>query len=111
MGENIMYDTVNMVRITSFDKQEIDQRAKKIGVILTDKHWDAINFVKNFYDYHEDEALQVRDYNNALKGKYAEQGGLKYLYTLFPDGPVNTVAQLTGIAVNSTHNHSTGSVQ
>jgi len=106
-----MYDTVNMVRITSFDKQEIEQRAKKIGVILTDKHWDAINFVKNFYDYHEDEALQIRDYNNALKGKFADLGGLKYLYTLFPDGPVNTVTQLTGIAVNSTHNHSTGSVQ
>ncbi|MDX2507329.1 MAG: TusE/DsrC/DsvC family sulfur relay protein [Gammaproteobacteria bacterium] len=106
-----MYDTVNMVRVTSFDKQEVEERARKIGITLSDKHWEAINFVKNFYDYHEDEELHVKDYNNALKGRYVEQGGLKYLYTLFPEGPVNTVTQLAGISVNSTQNQSMGSVQ
>lgn len=107
-----MYDTVNMVRVTSFNKQEVEERAKKLGITLTDEHWDAINFVKNFYDYHEDEALQVKDYNNAFKGKYAHQGGLKYLYRLFPDGPINTMTKLAGIPeVNNTQNLSMGSVQ
>lgn len=107
-----MYDTVNMVRVTSFDKEEVEERAKKLGIILTEEHWEAINFVKNFYDYHEDEQLQVKDYNNAIKGKYASQGGLKYLYRLFPNGPVNTMTQLAGIPpVKSTQNLSSGSVQ
>lgn len=107
-----MYDTVNMVRITSFSKQEVEERAKKMGIHLTDEHWEAINFVKNFYDYHEDEELQVKDYNNAFKGKFASQGGLKYLYQLFPDGPINTMTQLAGIpAVKNTQNLSMGSVQ
>ena len=106
-----MYDTVNMVRVVSFDKQEVEERARKIGIHLTDEHWDAIKFVKNFYDYHEDEELKIGDYNNALKGKYARQGGLKYLYSLFPDGPINTVTQLAGISVNNIHNQSMGSVQ
>lgn len=106
-----MYDTTNLVRVTSFDRQEIQKRADKIGVFLTHEHWKAINFIKNFYDYHEDEELHIKDYNNALKGRYAEQGGLKYLYSLFPDGPINTVSQLTGISVNSTQNLSMGSVQ
>jgi tRNA 2-thiouridine synthesizing protein E len=100
-----------MIRIISFDKQEVEERAKKMGVHLTDKHWDAINFVKKFYDYHEDEELKIGDYNSALKGKYVKEGGLKYLYTLFPDGPINTVTQLAGISVNSTRNQSMGSVQ
>jgi len=107
-----MYDTVNMVRVTSFNKQEVEERAKKLGINLTDEHWEAINFVKNFYDYHEDEELQVKDYNNAFKGKYANLGGLKYLYSLFPDGPINTMTQLAGIPdVKNTQNPSMGSVQ
>ena len=83
-----------------------------LGIVLTDEHWDAINFVKNFYDYHEDEELQIKDYNNAIKGKYAQQGGLKHLYSLFPEGPINTITQLAGIPeVKSTQNPSMGSVQ
>ena len=67
---------------------------------------------KAIYDYHENEELQVKDYNNAFKGKYADQGGLKYLYTLFPEGPVNMITQLAGIpAVKSVMNDSSGTVQ
>ena len=106
-----MYDTVNMLRDTSFDRQDVELRAKKIGVHLTDKHWEAVNFIKKFYDYHEDEELKIGDYNNALKGKYSRQGGLKYLYSLFPEGPMNTISQLADISVNSTRDHSMGSVQ
>jgi len=105
-----MYDTVNMIRVISFDRQEVAERAREIGVHLTDKHWEAIDFMVKFYDYHEDEELKVGDYNNALKGKFSSQGGLKYLYSLFPDGPVNTVTQLTGIPVNSARDNSMGSV-
>jgi len=92
-----MYDTVNLVRITSVDKQEVDKRAQNFGIKLTNKHWDVIYFLKNFYDYHEDETLQIKDYNNALKGKYAAQGGLKYLYNLFPNEPIKTIKHLAGI--------------
>lgn len=107
-----MYDTVNLVRVTGFTREEVEERARKIGIVLTDEHWDAINFVKNFYDYHEDEELQIKDYNNAIKGKYAQQGGLKHLYSLFPEGPINTITQLAGIPeVKSTQNPSMGSVQ
>lgn len=106
-----MYDTVNLVRLNSFDRQDVEERARKIGFNLTDKHWEAIRFMANFYDYHENETLNIRDFNNALKGKYAEQGGLKYLYSLFPNGPVNMVSQLTGITVNNTLDQSEGSAQ
>ncbi len=107
-----MYDTVNMVRITSFNPQEVEQRAKSIGIKLTDEHWEVIKFIKNFYDYHEDETLEVRDFNNAFKGKYAGKGGLQYLYQLFPDGPVNTVTRLAGISdIKNTRNPSIGSAQ
>ena len=106
-----MYDTVNMVRINHFDRQAVAKRALKTGIHLTNKHWEVIDFINKFYDYHEDEELKVGDYNNALKGKYSSRGGLKYLYSLFPDGPVNTITQLADISVNSTQNHSMGSVQ
>ena len=107
-----MYDTVNMVRITGLNPEEIEERAKAIGIQLTDEHWDAIKFIKNFYDYHEDEELEVRDFNNAIKGKYADKGGLQYLYRLFPDGPVDTLTRLAGISeIKNTRNLSMGSVQ
>lgn len=106
-----MYDTVNMLRTTSYNRHDVEQRAQQLGITLTDEHWDAISFVKNFYDYHEDEELKVGDYSNALKGKYAKQGGLKYLYSLFPDGPINSVTRLAGISVSNAQNDSMGSVQ
>ncbi len=107
-----MYDTVNLVRITDMNPQDVEQRARAIGIQLTDEHWEVIKFIKNFYDYHEDETLEVRDYNNAFKGKYADKGGLQYLYQLFPDGPINTLTRLAGIPqVNSSQNPSMGSVQ
>ena len=106
-----MYDTVNMVRIFNFDREEVEERAKEAGVYLTEKHWEAIDFINKFYDYHEDEELKVADYNNALKGRYSSQGGLKYLYSLFPDGPVNTITHLSGISVENTRDNSMGSVQ
>ncbi len=107
-----MYDTVNLVRITDINPQDVKQQASAIGINLTDEHWEVIKFIKNFYDYHEDETLEVRDYNNAFKGKYADKGGLQYLYQLFPDGPLNTLTQLAGIPqVGSSRNPSTGSAQ
>ena len=106
-----MYDTVNMIRVVNLDRHEVKERARQMGVNLTGKHWEVIDFVSKFYDYHEDEALKVGDYNNALKGKYSNRGGLKYLYSLFPDGPINTVTELAGIPVNNTREYSMGSVQ
>jgi len=94
-----MYDTVNLVRNTSVDKQDVIFRAKNFGISLTGKHWEVIFFLKNFYDYHEDEELKIKDYNNALRGKYAGQGGLKYLYNLFPGDPLKTIKHLAGIAI------------
>ncbi len=105
-----MYDTLNMVRVVNCDRQAVEERAKETGVHLTDKHWEAIDFIQKFYDYHENEALKVSDYNNALQGKYSLQGGLKYLYTLFPHGPVKTITELTGISVNNIQDQSMGSV-
>jgi len=51
----------------------------------------------------------VRDFNNAIKGKYADKGGLQYLYQLFPDGPVDTLTRLAGISeIKNTRNPALG---
>ncbi|MCP3852391.1 MAG: TusE/DsrC/DsvC family sulfur relay protein [Gammaproteobacteria bacterium] len=105
-----MYDTVNMIREPHFDRSAIAERAREIGIQLTSEHWEAITFINNFYDYHEGEVLKVSDYNKALQGKYSSKGGLKYLYSLFPQGPLNTISQLADISVNNVKDHSMGSV-
>ena len=56
-----MYDTVNMVRVNHFDRQAVAKQAIKTGIHLTDKHWEVIDFINKFYDYHEDEDLKVGD--------------------------------------------------
>lgn len=47
-----MYDTVNMVRLASFDRQEIEKRVMQTGVHITEKHWEVIDFICKYYDYH-----------------------------------------------------------
>lgn len=70
--------------------------AKQESLDLTDDHWEVIRslqeyFSKNQYD------INLRELNDALEEKFNTKGGLKYLYTLFPRGPITQGCILSGL--------------
>lgn len=72
--------------------------AKAEGIELTEAHWSVIRFLRQYYDK-QGMVSHARILTEALEEKFQIQGGLKYLYTLFPDGPVSQGARIAGIPV------------
>jgi len=61
-------------------------------------HWDVIRALQNYYAHHDDEAvISLRELHDALDEHFHLQGGLKYLYTLFPGGPIAQSCRLAGL--------------
>lgn len=75
--------------------------AKKIaeddGISLTNDHWELIRALQEYY--HKVEFPQLRQIKDALDEKFHSRGGMKYLYTILPGGPVAQGCRLAGLAV------------
>ncbi len=84
--------------------------ARMESIQLTDAHWSVIRFLRDHYAQHGT-SQHARVLSDALEAKFQIQGGLKYLYSLFPDGPVTQGARIAGVPVPAdSSNDSFGSV-
>jgi len=96
---NSILDNILHINLTNnFNSTfETEQRASSKGMMLTEEHWNVINFVKDVYHQSGFSAPTSRQLRNQLKAQFKDKGGNRYLYQLFPDGPIRTVSFLTGV--------------
>jgi len=81
------------------------------GIQLTAKHWEVIHFLRERYAQHGP-AHYAREMVQLLESRYAHEGGRKFLYKLFPHGPVKQASHIAGLPVPSgATDRSFGSVQ
>lgn len=72
--------------------------AREEGLELTEDHWETIRALQNYYAQHQDETvINLRDLHDALDECFHPKGGLKFLYTLFPGGPIAQSCRLAGL--------------
>lgn len=72
--------------------------AREEGLALTEDHWEAIRAMQTYYASHEDEAtINLRNLHDALDEHFHRQGGLRFLYTIFPGGPIAQSCRLAGL--------------
>lgn len=66
------------------------------GLLLTEEHLDVICYLRDHFAEcgPQDNA---RSLLRSMEEAYVEQGGRKYLYTLFPRGPVTQGCRLAGL--------------
>jgi len=62
---------------------------------LTADHWDAISGLQEYFSKHE--FGNRRELVDALNEKFHVKGGVKYLYLLFPGGPVAQGCVIAGL--------------
>lgn len=62
---------------------------------LTDDHWEAIRGLQEYFARHE--FGKRRELVDALEEKFHGKGGMKYLYRLFPSGPVAQGCVIAGL--------------
>ncbi len=71
--------------------------AHQEGLTPTDDHWDVIRGLQQFYSRHEDVPINLRELHDALEEKFHHKGGLRFLYTLLPGGPIAQGCRLAGL--------------
>ena len=82
------------------------------GIDLALDHWLMLDALQEYFAKHEKPELNMRELHDALEEKFHLQGGMKYLYKLFPGGPVAQGGRIAGIRVPAgTVDKSFGSVQ
>ena len=71
--------------------------AEEEKVVLTDNHWEVINFLREYYNEYQI-APAVRVLTKAIGKQFGEEkGNSKYLYDLFPIGPAKQGPKVAGL--------------
>ncbi len=81
-----------------FTRIEAMRIAHEEGLKLTEEHWDVVRALQHYYRQHADDTIiNLRDLHDALDERFHPQGGMKYLYTLLPGGPIAQGCRLAGL--------------
>ncbi len=85
--------------------------ASNEGLDPIEDHWDAVRALQEYFEKN-DQDVNVRELHDALEERFHQKGGIKYLYQLFPGGPVAQGCRVAGLqAPAGSTDPSFGSVQ
>ena len=68
-----------------------------MGLEPGEDHWEEVRALQEYFARHESDVVNSRELQDALDEKFHSKGGLKYLYTLFPGGPITQGCRLAGL--------------
>jgi len=71
--------------------------AQQEGLKLGADHWKAVRALQEYYVRHEETVINMRELHDALDELFHAKGGRKYLYQLFPGGPVAQGCRIAGL--------------
>jgi TusE/DsrC/DsvC family sulfur relay protein len=71
--------------------------ARQEGLAVTEEHWEVVRALHAFWANHGEQGIQLRELHDALDERFHYEGGIKYLYRLFPRGPVAQGCRLAGL--------------
>ncbi len=84
--------------------------ARRLGRRMTEDHWELVRALQAYFASHSE--IQIRKLYDALEERFHHSGGMRYLYTLFPGGPLAEGCQIAGLPPPpGSVNRSFGSVQ
>ena len=82
--------------LTPWDRSVATRLGREIGIEMSDLHWELVEFLRHHYE--EFGSIDYsRDLSGMLEQRFSVQGGLRYLYTLFPGGPVTQACYMAGL--------------
>jgi len=73
------------------------EAAQQEEINLDADHWEALRALQEYYVKHEDIIINMRELHDALDEKFHGKGGIKYLYLLFPGGPLAQGCRIAGL--------------
>lgn len=101
---DILHPRAHDVRNPAFPYAPLDwtkasatEAARQEGLTLGQDHWAAIRALQEYFSRHEPGDIHLRELHDALDEHFHSKGGIKYLYTQFPGGPVAQGCRLAGL--------------
>ena len=82
---------------SDWSSENAEELARAEGLTLTDGHWQVVRALQDIYARSEDHILRARELHDALDEYFHSEGGIKYLYELFPKGPLAQGCLLAGL--------------
>ncbi|MDX9715148.1 MAG: TusE/DsrC/DsvC family sulfur relay protein [Dissulfurispiraceae bacterium] len=86
-----------LINLEDWSREIGDIMARQDEMVLTDAHWEVINFLRQYYEkYHIAPMIKIL-VKEIAKVMGSEKGNTKYLYELFPDGPARQACRYAGL--------------
>jgi len=84
--------------LREWSRSRAEELALQERIRLTDAHWRVIEFLRAYYLEHG-EVSSGRELARELDQAFSDQGGSRYLYRLFPEGPVAQGSLIAGLPI------------
>ncbi len=78
-------------------KTDAAKLAEDEGLEISPATWEAVRALHEYYHRHRDSRINPRELHDALGEKFHQQGGVRYLYLLFPGGPIAQGCRIAGL--------------
>lgn len=86
-----------LVNPDNWTEKVAEAMASKDAIILTEARWEIIHFTRNYY-YNFNNLPNSRMFVKAIRSSLGEEkGNSRYLYRLFPDGPLKFACKFAGL--------------
>ena len=75
-----------------------ESTARDAGLEPAESHWEAVRALQEYFARHEEgPVINSRELHDALEERFHKDGGMKYLYELFPGGPIAQGCRIAGL--------------
>jgi tRNA 2-thiouridine synthesizing protein E len=71
--------------------------ARAEGLAVNEDHYEVVRALHDYWARHAEATVHLRELHDALDEKFHHKGGMKYLYQLFPGGPVAQGCRMAGL--------------
>jgi len=88
----------HLIGLEEWNKAVAEQHAREENIALSPEHWEVLGFLRDHFRK-QGPTRCAREVSDALEKRFGPKGGRKYLYQLFPGGPVGQASRIAGLPV------------
>lgn len=100
-----------LVDLPEWNRRIAEQLAAEEGIELSEEHWEVLHFLRRRFAI-QGQARYARRLTRELEENLSGAKGSRYLYRLFPGGPVSQGCRIAGLPAPTSHvDLSFGSIQ
>jgi tRNA 2-thiouridine synthesizing protein E len=88
----------HLIELEPWTEEQAIEMARQDGLELTDDHLGIIRYLRDCYADHGG-TVNARMLTNSLEEEFAGLGGHRYLYQLFPMGPIAQASRYAGLPI------------